>query len=159
MAARRAGLGRGLEALIPTGNSEHHKKRALRIIDADGHLVGDDPGLDPELYQQMYRLMVLARELDRRMLALQRQGRLGTYAMLEGQEAAQVGSALALRPDDFVYPSYREHAVQMARGMPIEVILAYWRGLPNRDGTSVPHRDRRRSPSPATSPTPSATPT
>ncbi len=131
MAARRGGLGRGLEALIPTGNSEHHKKRALRIIDADGQLIGDDPSLDPGLYQQMYRQMVLARALDRRMLALQRQGRLGTYAMLEGQEAVQVGSVLALRPDDFVFPSYREHAVQVARGLPIEVLLAYWKGLPN----------------------------
>ncbi|MEX0698850.1 MAG: pyruvate dehydrogenase (acetyl-transferring) E1 component subunit alpha [Acidimicrobiia bacterium] len=103
----------------------------LRIIDAHGHLVGEDPGLDPELYQQMYQKMVLARALDRRMLALQRQGRLGTYAMLEGQEAVQIGSALALKPDDFVFPSYREHAVQVTRGLPIEVLLAYWKGLPN----------------------------
>ncbi len=94
--ARRGGLGRGLEALIPTETAEQSRKRLLRIIDANGELVGDDPGLDPELYQQMYRRMVLARTLDRKMLALQRQGRLGTYAMLEGQEAVQIGSALAL---------------------------------------------------------------
>lgn len=103
----------------------------LRIIDAQGDLVGDDPGLDAELYQKMYRNMVLARELDRRMLALQRQGRIGTYAMLEGQEAVQIGSALALEPNDFVFPSYREHGVQVTRGLPIEVLLAYWKGLPN----------------------------
>ena len=103
----------------------------LRIIDADGELVGEDPGLGTELYQQMYRDMVLARELDRRMLALQRQGRIGTYAMLEGQEAVQIGSALALEPDDFVFPSYREHGVQVTRGLPMEVLLAYWKGLPN----------------------------
>lgn len=103
----------------------------LRIINSDGDLVGDDPGLDPELYQQMYRNMVLARELDRRMLALQRQGRIGTYAMLEGQEAVQIGSALALEPNDFVFPSYREHGVQVTRGLPMEVLLAYWKGLPN----------------------------
>jgi pyruvate/2-oxoglutarate/acetoin dehydrogenase E1 component/TPP-dependent pyruvate/acetoin dehydrogenase alpha subunit len=65
------------------------------------------------------------------MLALQRQGRIGTYAMLEGQEAVQIGSALALDPDDFVFPSYREHGVQVARGLPIDVLLAYWKGLPN----------------------------
>lgn len=124
-------MGRGLESLIPTEPTEHAKRRALRIIDAGGHLVGDDPGLDPELYQRMYRQMVLARALDRRMLALQRQGRLGTYAMLEGQEAVQIGSALALAPRDFVFPSYREHAVQVTRGLPIEVLLAYWKGLPN----------------------------
>ena len=105
--------------------------KTMRVIDAHGQLVGDDPGLDPELYQTMYRHMVLARALDRRMLALQRQGRLGTYAMLEGQEAVQIGSALALEPNDFVFPSYREHGVQVTRGLPMEVLLAYWKGLPN----------------------------
>ncbi len=131
MTTRRGGLGRGLEALIPSENDINGKTGALRIIDRKGSLVGDDPGLDPEIYQQMYRQMVLARELDRRMLALQRQGRIGTYAMLEGQEAVQIGSALALEPRDFVFPSYREHAVQVSRGLPIEVLLAYWKGLPN----------------------------
>jgi 2-oxoisovalerate dehydrogenase E1 component len=103
----------------------------LAVIDARGELVGDDPMLEPELYQAMYRNMVLARELDRRMLALQRQGRIGTYAMLEGQEAVQIGSALALEPNDFIFPSYREHGVQITRGLPMEVLLAYWKGLPN----------------------------
>ena len=103
----------------------------IQVIDQEGRLVGEDPGLDPDLYQRMYRNMVLSRELDRRMLALQRQGRIGTYAMLEGQEAVQIGSALALDPDDFVFPSYREHGVQVTRGLPIEVLLAYWKGLPN----------------------------
>jgi len=120
-----------LEPLIPSESDPTSKTKALRVIDKKGRLVGDDPGLDPELYQQMYRNMVLSRELDRRMLALQRQGRIGTYAMLEGQEAVQIGSALALEPDDFVFPSYREHGVQVARGLPIEVLLAYWKGLPN----------------------------
>jgi len=108
-----------------------HRIETLRIIDAQGRLVGDEPDLDPELYQVMYRQMVLARALDRRMVALQRQGRIGTYAMLEGQEAVQVGSAMALEPNDFVFPSYREHAVQVTRGLPMEVLLAYWKGLPN----------------------------
>ncbi|MDX1468491.1 MAG: pyruvate dehydrogenase (acetyl-transferring) E1 component subunit alpha [Acidimicrobiia bacterium] len=103
----------------------------LSIIDPKGNLVSEDPRLDPEIYQRMYRNMVLARELDRRMLALQRQGRIGTYAMLEGQEAVQIGSALALEPHDFVFPSYREHGVQITRGLPLEVLLAYWKGLPN----------------------------
>jgi 2-oxoisovalerate dehydrogenase E1 component len=104
---------------------------AIQIIDPAGNLVTDDPGLDPTVYETMYKNMVLARELDRRMLALQRQGRIGTYAMLEGHEAVQIGSAMALRPDDFVFPSYREHGVQVTHGLPIEVLLAYWKGLPN----------------------------
>ena len=103
----------------------------LSIIDPDGELLVEDPGLGSELYQTMYRNMVLSRALDRRMLALQRQGRLGTYAMLEGQEAVQIGSALALEPTDFVFPSYREHGVQVTRGLPMEALLAYWKGLPN----------------------------
>ena len=116
-----------LETSIPSENS----MMTLEVVDRLGRLVGEDPGLDPDLYQRMYRNMVLSRVLDRRMLALQRQGRIGTYAMLEGQEAVQIGSALALDTDDFVFPSYREHGVQVTRGLPIEVLLAYWKGLPN----------------------------
>ncbi|MGQ0849764.1 MAG: pyruvate dehydrogenase (acetyl-transferring) E1 component subunit alpha, partial [Actinomycetota bacterium] len=104
-----------------------------QILAPDGSLTGTDPGLRSDLLREMYRLMILAREFDRRMLALQRQGRIGTYAMLEGQEAVQIGSALALDPGDFVFPSYREHGLQLARGVPIEVVMSYWRGLPNSE--------------------------
>ena len=112
----------------------------FQILGTDGALVGGDPGVPIKEVQELYRLMVLAREFDRRALSLQRQGRLGTYAMLEGQEAAQVGSAMALGPTDFAYPSYREHAVELARGIPVEVILSYWRGLPNTDWDVLRHR-------------------
>jgi pyruvate dehydrogenase E1 component alpha subunit len=101
------------------------------VLDEQGRLTAGDAGVDAGLMVEMYRLMVLSREFDRRMLALQRQGRMGTYAMLEGQEAVQIGSALALADGDFVFPSYREHGVQLARGVPIEVVMSYWRGLPN----------------------------
>lgn len=104
-----------------------------RVIDPTGDIVGPDPELSDDRLVDMYRLMALARLYDRRALAAQRQGRLGTYAMLEGHEAVQVGSALAFGPDDFIYPAYRQHAVQLARGMPLEVVLSYWRGLPNTD--------------------------
>ncbi|MDP8959559.1 MAG: pyruvate dehydrogenase (acetyl-transferring) E1 component subunit alpha [Actinomycetota bacterium] len=112
----------------------------FQILDQQANLVGEDPGLETKDLLELYRLMVLSRRFDRRAVALQRQGRLGTYAMLEGQEAAQVGSAYALGPEDWVYPSYREHAVQIARGMPLAVILSYWRGLPNAEWD--PHRYR-----------------
>ena len=104
-----------------------------QILAPDGTVNGPIPDLAPELWWEMYRLMVLSREFDRRMLALQRQGRMGTYAMLEGQEAVQIGSALALADQDFVFPSYREHGVQLARGVPVDVVMSYWRGLPNKD--------------------------
>ncbi|MDH4118005.1 MAG: thiamine pyrophosphate-dependent enzyme, partial [Acidimicrobiia bacterium] len=103
------------------------------VLDSSGAMVGHDPGLTTDQMREMYRLMVLSRELDRRMVALQRQGRIGTYALLLGHEAVQIGSAMALAPHDFVFPSYREHGVQITRGMPLEVIMAYWRGLPNAE--------------------------
>jgi 2-oxoisovalerate dehydrogenase E1 component len=101
------------------------------IVDRDGHLLGDAPWLTKELALAMYRDMVRTRVFDRRATSAQRQGRLGTYAIAEGHEAVQVGSAFALREQDFIYPGYREHGVHIAKGMPYETILAYWRGLPN----------------------------
>jgi 2-oxoisovalerate dehydrogenase E1 component len=103
----------------------------LRVLDKDGAVVGDVPDLSDEALVAVYELMVRTRVFDRRATAAQRQGRLGTFAILEGHEAVQVGSALALRDDDFIYPGYREHGVQIATGMPLEVVLSYWRGLPN----------------------------
>lgn len=105
----------------------------FQILDKDGELVGSDPGIPDDLAVAMYRWMVTARRFDRRVVALQRQGRMGTYPPLEGEEASQVGSALALADHDWVYPSYREHGVQLARGMPMELLFTYWRGLPNDD--------------------------
>ncbi|MCL1601347.1 MAG: thiamine pyrophosphate-dependent enzyme [Actinomycetia bacterium] len=101
------------------------------VVDADGQLVVEAPWLTEDLALDMYRNMVFTRVFDRRATSAQRQGRLGTYAIAEGHEAIQVGSALALRDQDFIYPGYREHGVHIAKGMPYETILAYWRGLPN----------------------------
>ncbi len=104
-----------------------------RSIDVDGSEIGDGHSLPDTLLLEMYRLMHVSRSFDRRALSAQRQGRLGTYAMLEGHEAVQIGTALAFDEDDFIYPAYRQHGVQIARGMPLDVILQYWRGLPNKD--------------------------
>jgi 2-oxoisovalerate dehydrogenase E1 component len=101
------------------------------IVDREGRLASDAPWLTEELALDIYRDMVRTRIFDRRATAAQRQGRLGTYAIAEGHEAIQVGSAYALRDDDFIYPGYREHGVHIAKGMPYETILSYWRGLPN----------------------------
>ncbi|MDQ3500430.1 MAG: thiamine pyrophosphate-dependent dehydrogenase E1 component subunit alpha, partial [Actinomycetota bacterium] len=116
----------------------------FQLLSQSGDLAGDavagDVDFSESLTSEMYRLMVLSREFDRRMLALQRQGRIGTYPMLEGQEAVQIGSALALAENDFVFPSYREHGVQLARGVPIDVVMSYWRGLPNQDWDVLKYR-------------------
>jgi len=72
---------------------------------------------------EVYRTMVLLRALDDRCLSLQRQGRIGFYAPHSGQEATLVGSALAMDPDDWVFPAYRELAVALVRGAPLQTIV------------------------------------
>jgi pyruvate dehydrogenase E1 component alpha subunit len=124
---------------MPAGVS-YDPGEPLRLLAPSGELVGPMPGLDDKELVEAYRLMVKSRDLDRRAVAAQRQGRLGTFAMLEGHEAVQVGSALAFGPDDFIYPGYREHGVQLSRNMPHEVILNYWRGNPNRDWDVAKYR-------------------
>ncbi len=79
--------------------------------------------LSPEQTLAGYRLMVRARAIDERCLSLQRQGRIGFYAPLMGQEAAQVGCAFAVRPEDWMFPAYRELAVALARGATLKSIL------------------------------------
>jgi 2-oxoisovalerate dehydrogenase E1 component alpha subunit len=77
----------------------------------------------PEHLLEAYRWMVLARVVDERSLSLQRQGRIGFYAPLSGQEAAQVGAAYALYPEDWVFPAYRELAVALVRGASLRSVF------------------------------------
>jgi pyruvate dehydrogenase E1 component alpha subunit len=79
--------------------------------------------LPPERMLEAYRWMVLARAIDERCLSLQRQGRIGFYAPLMGQEGAQVGCTFALRPDDWLFPAYREMAVALVRGATLRSIF------------------------------------
>jgi pyruvate dehydrogenase E1 component alpha subunit len=82
-----------------------------------------EPALAPDELLAAYRVMVLARAVDDRCLSLQRQGRIGFYVPASGQEAAQVGAARALHADDWVFPAYRELAVALSRGVPLEALL------------------------------------
>jgi 2-oxoisovalerate dehydrogenase E1 component alpha subunit len=78
--------------------------------------------------EALYRDMALLRRFDAEATALQRQGELGLWASLLGQEAAQIGSGRALRPADFVFASYREHGVAWCRGVAPTDMLRFWRG-------------------------------
>src|SRR5882672_7191037 len=101
----------------------------LSILDGDGKLDAKlEPRLAPEDLKRLYRAMVLGRRLDERMLKLQRQGRIGTFAPIKGQEASQIGSVFPLKPTDWTVPSFRETAVMLWRGWPIEKILALFAG-------------------------------
>ncbi len=86
------------------------------------------PPLGHEEVRGLYRAMVLMRAVDEKALKLQRQGRMGTWAPLRGQEAAQAGVAHALGPDDWIVPSFRETGVVITRGVPIHHVLTYWVG-------------------------------
>ncbi|MDQ3209958.1 MAG: thiamine pyrophosphate-dependent enzyme [Actinomycetota bacterium] len=100
-----------------------------RVLSPEGAAVGDtDVGLEPDDLRAMLRYMLLARRLDRECIALQRQGELTVYPGFEGQEAAQVGSAMALGADDFVFPTFRELAAALVRGVDPVQYLAYHRG-------------------------------
>ncbi|MFY1674231.1 pyruvate dehydrogenase (acetyl-transferring) E1 component subunit alpha [Plantactinospora sp. WMMB334] len=82
-----------------------------------------------EEYRGLYRDLVLVRRLDTEATALQRQGELGIWASLLGQEAAQVGSGRALRPQDMAFPTYREHGVLYCRGIDPIMPLGLFRGV------------------------------
>jgi len=101
----------------------------FRLIASDGRPVGDtDVGLAPDDLRELLRWMIAARRLDRECIALQRQGELTVYPGFEGQEAAQVGSAFALGRDDFVFPTFRELAAALVRGVDAVQYLWYHRG-------------------------------
>jgi len=101
----------------------------LSILDSDGKL---DTALEPDLSDDdlkgMYRAMLLGRRLDERMVRLQRQGRIGTFAPIKGQEAAQIGSIVTLKPTDWMVPSFRETAAMLWRGWPVEKLLLFFAG-------------------------------
>jgi len=91
----------------------------------------------------LYRSMVRLRTYDERAVLYQRQGRIGTYAIFWGHEALQAGAVHALDPGDWIFPSYRESAIGLLRGIPASSLLSWWRGHPN--GWWNPH-DRRVAP-------------
>ncbi|UJP41532.1 pyruvate dehydrogenase (acetyl-transferring) E1 component subunit alpha [Cellulomonas palmilytica] len=96
------------------------------------HLSDDD-------LRAMYRDMVLTRRFDTEATALQRQGELALFAQALGQEAAQIGSGHALKPQDHVFPSYREHGVAHVRGVELAQVLRLFRGVDHGGWDPVAH--------------------
>ena len=104
--------------------------RLRRHLGPDGVPVGDLPAFarDPAELAALYRAMVRTRAFDQKAVALQRTGRLGTYASSLGQEAVAVGLAAAMRAGDVLVPSFREHGAQLWRGVTMRELLLYWGG-------------------------------
>jgi pyruvate dehydrogenase E1 component alpha subunit len=107
-------------------------ERELRRVIGDGESLpdGEVVGLDERDLIELYRGMVLLRTYDERSLVYHRQGRIGTYAIFWNHEAMQAGAVYALERDDWIFPSYRESAIGLLRGMPASTVLSWWRGHP-----------------------------
>ena len=107
-------------------------ERDLRRVIGDADGVGDREvdGLGEQELLDLYRSMVLLRTYDERSVVYHRQGRIGTYAIFWNHEAMQAGAFHALDEDDWVFPSYRESAIGLLRGMPPATVLSWWRGHP-----------------------------
>jgi pyruvate dehydrogenase E1 component alpha subunit len=98
-----------------------------RVLDGDSI----PEGLDERDLLELYRRMTLLRVFDERAVVYHRQGRIGTYAMFWNHEAIQVGASFALRDADWIFPSYRESAIGLVRGLPPATVLQWWRGHPS----------------------------
>jgi 2-oxoisovalerate dehydrogenase E1 component alpha subunit len=116
------------EQAEPVAGSGRAPARFLRPDGAPGPGCEADRSVTEELSRSLYRDMVLARRVDQEAHNLQRQGELGLWLSCRGQEAAQVGSARALRDADWIFPAYREHAVGLVRGLSPAEVLSQWRG-------------------------------
>ncbi len=118
---------------IKLDNRLHH----LSILDENAKLdAALEPSLDDRELLRMHRGMVLTREFDDRMLRMQRQGRIGTFPPVRGQEASQIASVIPLRADDWMVPSFREVGSMLLRGWRMEQILLFYAGY--EEGAAPP---------------------
>ncbi|MFC7370090.1 pyruvate dehydrogenase (acetyl-transferring) E1 component subunit alpha [Fictibacillus iocasae] len=102
----------------------------LQILNENGEVVdtGYRAEMTEELTKDLYTKMLRARLFDRKGVNMQRQGRIGTYVPFEGQEAAQIGSAMAMGQGDWMFPSYRDHGATMTFGHSLKNLFLYWKG-------------------------------
>lgn len=122
---------------LSTARSVDH----LSILDEHGTLDKDlEPDIPQEKLLELYRAMLLGRRFDERMLNLQRQGRIGTFPPIKGQEAAQLGAVFQLRPSDWFVPAFRETAAEIWRGRSLESVILYYNGF--NEGTVIPAKQK-----------------
>jgi pyruvate dehydrogenase E1 component alpha subunit len=115
-----------IQLLTPEGERVEHPDYPLELTDGE--------------LKDLYRDLVLVRRIDTEAIALQRQGELGIWASLLGQEAAQVGSGRALGPRDMAFPTYREHGVAWCRGLDPSRLLELFRGVSHGGWDPAAHK-------------------
>ena len=127
-----------------TGHFSDDNPEMVQFVDADGNRLETNAtnapyaqiveGMTSEDARTIYRDLVLVRRIDAEGFALQRQGELGLWPSLFGQEAAQVGAGRALRPHDYAFPGYREHGVAWCRGVDPVSLFGMFRGVNHGGG-------------------------
>ena len=109
----------------------------ISILNENGELdAGLEPDIPEELLLKLHRALLLSRKFDERLLNLQRQGRIGTFPPINGQEAAQLGAVALLRPSDWMVPAFRETAAEIWRGRSLESVIIYNNGY--SEGAEIP---------------------
>ena len=114
----------------------------LSILNEYGNVDEElEPDIPKEVLLNLYHYMLLGRRFDERLLSLQRQGRIGTFPPISGQEAAQLGTVAAMRQSDWMVPSFRETAAELWRGRTLESVILYNNGY--NEGVNIPddHND------------------
>jgi pyruvate dehydrogenase E1 component alpha subunit len=109
----------------------------LSILNEKGELdAGLEPHIPEEFLLKLHRTLLLSRKFDERLMNLQRQGRIGTFPPINGQEAAQLGAVALLRPSDWMVPAFRETAAEIWRGRSLESVIIYNNGY--SEGAEIP---------------------
>ena len=109
----------------------------LSVLNENGELDKHlEPDIPDEILLKLYRSMMLGRKFDERLLNLQRQGRIGTFPPISGQEAAHLGAVAMLRPSDWFVPAFRETAAEIWRGRSLESVIIYNNGF--SEGVNIP---------------------
>lgn len=116
--------------VAPQSSKSKGRYPLIEVVAPEGRLVGDLPNLSDDRVLELYRRMVVTRVFDQRALSLQRQGRIGTYAPVNGQEAAQVASAFALERDEWMFPTYRDYGAMYTHGAPLRNLVLFPMGHP-----------------------------
>ena len=105
------------------------KVEYLQVLDEQGNCdKAHMPKLTTKQIKELYEKMILVRTYDDKAFSMQRQGRIGSYLQVKGQEASQVGSAYALEKKDWMVPMYRSSGAMIAHGYPIHLIYLYYGG-------------------------------
>ena len=110
----------------------------LSILNEKGELDASlEPDIPEETHLKLHRNILIGRKFDERLLNLQRQGRIGTFAPISGQEATQLGAVALLRSSDWMVPAFRETAAEIWRGRSLESVIIYFNGY--SEGAEIPH--------------------